>query len=133
MKCLICYLFFISGLFANSWSIQDEKDLLSEIDTLCGDTWCESDSDYVFKALKCDFEIQTCVMTFDVIPWGTPCDRELCQRIEKQCVIDKLKNTKDLFSRKSGFFRVDEKFYSRLGNCVNERSDEAYKGLISPC
>ncbi len=127
VKFAIIIFLFAPSLFCQSLLEQDEKDLLRYIDDLCGDTWCESDSDYIFKTLQCDFKAQRCVMTFDILPWGMIRDKASCQRIEKQCVIEGLRGSDDLLTRKKPTgIEINREFYYRLGECVNKVSEQVY-------
>lgn len=46
------------------------KAVLSELNDLCGDSWCEGDYLWDFKKIKCKFGDQTCTLTMMVTDWG---------------------------------------------------------------
>ena len=130
MKILIACCLLMLHAHAHSWSVQNEQHILSLIDNICGDSWCASNSDYAFREFKCDFSAQTCSLVFDVIPWGTSCGKKRRHRVEKQCSIENIKSSNDLFQEPSTLNRA---FYGRLSDCINRVSEEAYQGLERPC
>ena len=48
-----------------------EKIALKLIDDICGDTWCEGDYNFDFRALTCDSRQMTCTLRFQMFPWDT--------------------------------------------------------------
>ena len=48
-----------------------EKIALKLIDDICGDTWCEGDYNFDFRALSCDSRRMTCTLRFQMFPWDT--------------------------------------------------------------
>ena len=48
-----------------------EKIALKLIDDICGDTWCEGDYNFDFRALTCDYRRMTCTLRFQMFPWDT--------------------------------------------------------------
>ena len=48
-----------------------EKITLKLIDDICGDTWCEGDYNFDFRALTCDLRRTTCTLRFQMFPWDT--------------------------------------------------------------
>jgi len=48
-----------------------EKTALKLIDDICGDTWCEGDNNFDFRALTCDLRRMTCTLRFQMFPWDT--------------------------------------------------------------
>src|SRR5262245_7582380 len=45
----------------------EEKQVLTEIDNICGDTWCEGDFDFSFNALDCRTTTSSCRFDFELI------------------------------------------------------------------
>lgn len=92
-----------------------ETEILQEIDDHCADTWCESNTDYEFKAIQCNSRHQSCLLTVNIIPWGIACGKELCQKFEHQCRID------------------SQIFYESLGDCLNQKSEQLEQQTPTPC
>ncbi len=107
-----------SCAFANNLSSQDEKDLLQEIDTICGDTWCEGDADYQFNTFKCRFSEGKCLMGFDVIPNNH-------RRAKKNCHFEGIHSVDELFMRMQYRLDLSDVFFDKLSDCINEKTDEA--------
>lgn len=55
--------------FANDLSAADERSLVTEIDNICGDTWCEGDFNFSFNSLVCDFTKGECVLDYEFIDY----------------------------------------------------------------
>ena len=47
---------------------QESDAVLAQIDNECGDSWCESDFNFIFDAFECDFEAARCDFTFHLYP-----------------------------------------------------------------
>ena len=52
-------------------SPSQEKIALKLIDDICGDTWCEGDYNFDFRALACDLRRMSCTLRFQMFPWDT--------------------------------------------------------------
>src|SRR5690349_15526407 len=63
-----------SALCKNALSPAEEKIALKLIDDICGDTWCEGDNNFAFKALTCRSGAPhsagggSCTLKLDIIP-----------------------------------------------------------------
>jgi hypothetical protein len=57
----------------------EEEDVLKSIDNICGDTWCEGDSNWSFDALACDSE-SGCVLDLTMKPYDFSEDQYLAPR-----------------------------------------------------
>ncbi len=72
MKYLILALFGLSltqVTLANDLSATQAQALLTEIDNICGDTWCEGDFNFSFNSLVCDFTKGECTLDYEFIDY----------------------------------------------------------------
>lgn len=105
--------------------------ILREIDTICGDTWCESDFNFEFKALT--FGEHGFTLSFEMFlhPEG---DEEQA-RFPGSCHLSDYRTPDDTsVVTENGFYLKDE-FYSALTDCIQENIGEAsgivYSGLTA--
>ena len=56
------------ALAGNALTPAQSKTVLSLIDSICGDTWCDGDYDFGFRRLTCSQAGQTCTLTLQAFP-----------------------------------------------------------------
>jgi hypothetical protein len=59
------------ALSPNALTRAQSATVLKLIDDICGDTWCEGDYNFDFRALTCDSRRMTCTLRFQMFPWDT--------------------------------------------------------------
>lgn len=73
MKSIILSLILLLTIHANAQEIftaKQQNTILNEIDTFCGDTFCEGDFNYRFSEFRCEQEISLCVLDFQFWEYG---------------------------------------------------------------
>lgn len=56
------------ALVKNALTPAQSKTVLSLVDEICGDTWCDGDYDFGFRKVVCDGAAHTCTLTLQVFP-----------------------------------------------------------------
>ena len=108
-----------------------KKTILSEVDSVCGDTWCEGDYNYRFNLIACDSAAKACILKFDMIEDG---ESDLSFKPVSQTgkFISKISNTHSVSCTVNGLSKVDDLletirpdyhelkdgFYSPLNDCI---------------
>ncbi len=86
----------------------DLDKVLTTIDNLCADTWCEGDYNYSFSKLECSNN-NTCKLSFRIIDG----DKEKMSNI-KTCKLTGIKSTKDMMAK--GY--LTESFNEQVDQCL---------------
>lgn len=114
---------------ANDLSSKQESDVLTAIDNICGDTWCEGDFDYSFNSLKCDFKTATCQFSFDYL-WY-----EFDENYDDVTNTITIPHTCELAGVKSFEQMLEDttypdlkwEFYETVSDCISDGEDQAYE------
>jgi len=131
---ILCLLVLMSTFaFAESDRIltqQEEQDVLSAIDNICGDTWCEGDFDFSFNKLECLKSTESCLFEWEFI------DREYLDedyetyketRFPAQCVIKDIKE-KDQIAKISyrNVLTYTDDLYDAVSDCIDQKEYDVY-------
>lgn len=98
----------------------EQEDLLQSIDTICGDTWCEGDSNWSFDAIHCDSE-KGCVLDLTMKPYDFEEDQILTAR-PFQCQLPEFTTKDSLVEMTIRGLQHTQELYDVLSDCINELS-----------
>ena len=106
---LSCLLISNLSFAQNILSPEQEKMILNEIDTVCGDSWCEGAFDYAFNSFTCLQDKKLCVLNFKMI----------LDKVDftQSCVVKNKANYEDLLPNNI----LHEDVYSQLNDCIRDR------------
>jgi len=124
---------FFSRAFAAEFLTKAQKTLiLREIDSICGDTWCEGDFNFKFNSIRCDAHSQRCNIHFELIESNGSRPQlikvsETAQFVSKvsnshpaSCTIKNLRKVEDIItSIRPGDGELNDAFYSALTDCIS--------------
>ncbi len=135
MKLLLSLALLLSfqSAFATNFLTEDqESETLTQIDNICGDTWCEGDYDYSFNELKCDSETNTCELTFEFILYvhdeeGAHPSYDIIgeQRAEVTCTLAGVSSYEQMVDTSLRYGGLIHEFYETVGECIDENYDQA--------
>ncbi|MFG1481992.1 hypothetical protein ABMA79_02775 [Halobacteriovorax sp. HFRX-2_2] len=131
MKKIIILAFFASSIFANTLTAQEESRVVTEIDNICGDTWCEGDFNFRFDTFKCNAETNSCVLDFVILDevWGDD-DSYSATEYEATCEIKGYTKYDQMIEvSRNGWPRLNNDFYFAVTDCVTEQEEVVYDKL----
>ncbi len=109
-----------------------QRDIITTIDNLCGDTWCEGDYDFNFQSIKCNSNTQTCTVEFQLLSiiWDDDYQRPVfTSTFNAQCKITPIKSLSDIIFmhgyNKYNEVELNQDFYQQLSDCIMEKEQEA--------
>lgn len=114
--------------FSNDLTVDQERNLLTEIDNICGDTWCEGDFDFSFEQLDCNFEKGKCQFKYELIwyEYDESYENLLFKiNVPAQCTLTGFNRLSDLEENQS----YSEKLYESVSDCILEGEEKASKVL----
>lgn len=93
-----------------------KRDVLSAIQTICYDTWCEGEYDFRFPSLTCERITAVCRVGVELRyeGKGTP----------HVCEVDRIRRVGDLIRGKGGRASLTERVYRVLTDCVSSLEPE---------
>ena len=120
--------FFLGLLLASSsahaaplLSETEQKDLLLSIDNICGDTWCEGDSNWSFDAIRCDSETG-CVLDLTMKPYDFEENQVLSER-PFQCSLPTFTAKAGLVEKTLRGLQYTQGLYDAVSDCINGLSE----------
>lgn len=122
-------LFLMAALLVNSQlfasdsrdflSHDQKEDILSSIDSVCGDTWCEGDFDFRFTEFSCNQLTSVCILNFHFIK-----NEEDAEDVFSPLQTCEFKNISNFKQIKASAFTLDDSFFSELTECISLREKE---------
>lgn len=112
----------------------EEEDLLKSIDDICGDSWCEGDSNWSFDAMPCDSETG-CVLDLTMKPYDFDEDQVLTAR-PFQCSLPAFKAKASLAEETVRGLQYTEGLYAAVSDCISNLNDNygpIYVPIDSKC
>jgi hypothetical protein len=114
---LVC--FGISPAFADDLCRRDEKKVLFAIDQICGDTWCEGDSNFQFRKIRCNFKLGSCALEFRTAPWKNSDDEEYDWSKSKTCVLRNVESLDSLIDTNRQVPVLRDGPYEQITTCID--------------
>ncbi|MBC7533921.1 MAG: hypothetical protein H7318_20330 [Oligoflexus sp.] len=99
----------------------EQEDLLLSIDNICGDTWCEGDSNWSFDAIRCDSETG-CVLDLTMKPYDFNEDQILFDR-PFQCSLPTFTAKTSLVEKTIRGLQYTQGLYDALSHCIGNLSE----------
>jgi hypothetical protein len=98
-------------------SEREADEVRTAIDNICGDSWCESDFNFVFDGFGCDFGRQECRLTFRL----HPLDRNDLMSKPQICVLGPVDSARDLANWEADgtASSLTESFYEKVDGCLS--------------
>ncbi len=125
----ITFLFLLSlsfNLFAAEFLTSEQADtILTEIDNICGDTWCEGEFNFSFDHIQCDDVTATCRIDMTLFN-GYEDFEEGDKEFKGSCEIDQLSTYSDMIDTTRRYASLNWDFYERLTDCVTDLEQDAY-------
>ncbi|HWZ93056.1 MAG TPA: hypothetical protein VNW92_29560 [Polyangiaceae bacterium] len=113
----------VEELTKNALSPAQAKTVLTLIDDICGDTWCDGDYDFGFRRLTCAKAARTCTLTLQVFPRdGVPSSAKSYWR---SCKTSGFTGFASLVSTgPSGYQSLQNDYYDALTECMFQIEDK---------
>jgi hypothetical protein len=105
------------GLLGNALTRSEVKTVLKLVDDICGDTWCEGDSNFRFRHLYCESNAGTCALMFQMaVRDDAPLPRWHWQTCRTSGFLgfDSLVNTTS-----GGYQWLTDDYYEALSACID--------------
>ncbi|NDG83988.1 MAG: hypothetical protein EBX52_02995 [Proteobacteria bacterium] len=96
------------------------QEVLSAVDMICADTWCEGDYNFKFKGLKCTFSNATCVLTYDAGAWPAE-GRRIRWNRHGMCRVRGVRSRTDLLVEMGPYRRLADAPYEQITRCIDEQ------------
>ena len=108
---------------------QQRTEALREIDSICGDTWCEGDFSFKFKSISCDSASKRCRVEFQMdggdgetaqVDAGEQYEAFLSSgpKFDVACSIQQVSSYSDIVEGSGKFASLTDKFYTAMTECV---------------
>jgi|GEM_PF-2933379 hypothetical protein len=130
------------GLFLSAASTQvqaqsyltaeESKQVVVEIDSICGDTWCSGDLNYLFERLECGptacyFDVRAEIR--DESDLGGVANRN---SRPYRCQLEGFQSRSDLIDTRARSLTYSRKLYEAIGRCLNEQLAAAFPVIYLP-
>jgi hypothetical protein len=120
-----------AGEFLNE---QQRTVAISEIDSICADTWCGGDFGFTFHQISCDDESSSCNVSFDLHYAEYDYDTDEygdSQTFKTVCTLGSISSYDDIVEThsRSNYVSLNWDFYSRLTDCIGEREETFRENL----
>lgn len=105
---------------------EQKKEALLQIDSICGDTWCEGDFGFKFNWIDCDFRKRRCKVGFDLYN-----PEEENRRAKVVCTIGGLKGYPDVIKTVgTRYSSLNDRFYTKLTSCISGHEKRLYDKIF---
>ncbi len=112
--------------FANDLSSKEESSLLTSIDNICGDTWCEGDFNFSFNSFVCDFDKSECVMEYEFIDYYFDQDWEITGEVRTAASCAIKAGSLEEISENRGFgLSYNDYLYETVTDCIWDAEADA--------
>ncbi len=114
-----------AGEFLNN---AQKQDILNQIDSVCGDTWCEGEYNFSFDNIRCNSYTRSCVIDFKLIQYYYDGDSYEPTReayYSTSCSIGRVDSYYDLVDVEGRYAGLNQNFYDRFSDCISVREGEA--------
>jgi hypothetical protein len=110
-------------LGANALTKQQASTVLSLIDNICGDTWCEGDHNFHFDRIECSRACGktagTCRLSFRIFPYDS--DPKTGPSYARSCKTTAFNGFASLVdTAPNGYQSLNWDYYDALSTCINE-------------
>lgn len=92
-----------------------EKAVLTQLNNICGDTWCDGDWTFDFKKLVCKLDLGSCTWTALITP-SVPATEKLV--FWRSCKVTGVHAFADLVTTTNGYSSLDQDYYMASTECV---------------
>jgi hypothetical protein len=94
-----------------------QKAVLTQLDNICGDTWCDGDWSFDFKKIVCKLDLGTCTWTALITP-SVPATEKLV--FWRSCKVSGVHQFSDLVTTTNGYQSLNEDYYMASTDCVQK-------------
>lgn len=127
----VVLLLMLGSVFANTLSEKQESIVLTSIDNICGDTWCEGDFNFDFYSLECSAETNSCTLEADLIEYtysGDDYSDEKEIRYPSKCTIEGYSSFDSMLEDKDTRWPdLAWDFYEAVTDCVTTMEEAVYE------
>lgn len=98
----------------------ENRQVIEELNNICGDAWCESSVDFIFSDLSCSMELKTCHLKFSTQDNVTPQQ----PMVQAQCLLENLGSKFEIFkidTFSSGTYQavvLNDNFLNQVDACI---------------
>ena len=130
---IILTLLFSTSSFAKDFLTESQgQTVLTSIDNICGNTWCEGDFDFSFDEVICDSKTSSCKITMDLINMdacyddnGDSIEGCIPARHTGSCTISGVSSFHDIIDAELDYEQLAWKFYENLTDCISDLESDA--------
>src|SRR4051812_21532194 len=94
-----------------------QKAVLTQLDNICGDTWCSGDWSFDFKKIVCKLDLGTCTWTALITP-SVPATEKLV--FWRSCKVAGVHQLSDLVTTINGYQSLNQDYYMASTDCVQK-------------
>lgn len=120
---IFIFIFGLQLFAADFLSVGERKLILKEIDSICGDTWCEGDLEFNFSEFYCDKESRSCKL--ELTSWIR--SEEADTKVDRSCTFNEIVSFSQLIDIKN-YVDDEGKIFSSA-----DLNDDFYLNLTEHC
>jgi hypothetical protein len=94
-----------------------QKTVLTQLNNICGDTWCDGDWSFDFKKIVCKLDLGTCTWTALITP-SVPATEKLV--LWRSCKVAGVHRFSDLVTTTNGYQSLNQDYYMASTDCVQK-------------
>ena len=98
----------------------EHRELLQSIDAICGDTWCEGDSNWSFDAIRCDSETG-CTLDLTMMPYDFSDEVSLAERVFS-CDLSQFTDRTALIEHNLRGLQHTPELFDAVSDCISDLS-----------
>jgi hypothetical protein len=120
----LCALLALADFTAYAAPILNEDqqfELLQSIDNICGDTWCEGDTNWSFDAIACDTKAG-CTLNLTMKPYDFSDDIRLADR-PLSCALPDFTHLSDIVEITQSGLQYTPELFEAVGDCIYDLTD----------
>lgn len=136
MKYIILITLLLSNVaMASELTSNQQQNILTVTDNICGDSWCEGDFDFSFNEVACDFEMGICSMDITLFSesyeqtYKSLAYNPQVSEFNATCVIGGVDSYKSIIETHNGHDQLTLEFYEELSECITAQEESFYEIL----
>jgi len=94
-----------------------QKAVLTQLNNICGDTWCDGDWIFDFKKIVCKLDLGTCSWTALIYP-SVPATESIYYW--RSCKVSGVDKFSDLVTTTNGYQSLNQDYYMASTDCVQK-------------
>ena len=97
-------------------TLAQQKAVLTQLNNICGDTWCDGDWSWSFKKIECKLDLASCTWTALIDP-SVPVAKPV-PVYWRSCKVTGVHSFRDLVTTTNGYQSLNQAYYDASTDCV---------------